>query len=155
MEKFITQNPLETQDLARKMAQKLSGGQVLCLEGDLGGGKTTFTQGLLNELGFEGPFTSPTFAILKNYRKTDNRKTDNSQLKTNNNYSSIVEAIHIDAYRISSQDLLDLGWPDFLQKKNCVIIVEWPEKILELLPENSIWLNFRHLDGNRREIILK
>ena len=67
MENFITNNFKETQKLGENLAQKIKTGAIICLQGELGSGKTTFTQGLLKGLGVEGPYTSPTFLIMKEY----------------------------------------------------------------------------------------
>ena len=70
MEKtFITENSKQTQKLGEMLASEFKGGQIICLSGELGAGKTTFTQGLLKGLKIKGPYTSPTFVIMKKYGK--------------------------------------------------------------------------------------
>ncbi|KKT87094.1 MAG: hypothetical protein UW87_C0042G0004 [Candidatus Moranbacteria bacterium GW2011_GWC2_45_10] len=95
MQKIITENSEQTRELAKLLALEIRGGEIICLSGDLGAGKTTFTQGLLEGLGVEGPYTSPTFAIMKEYRL----QTTNYKLQT---------VYHIDAYRVEEKDILDL-----------------------------------------------
>ena len=137
MKKMITKNAEETQNLGKNIAEDFRGGEVVCLEGDLGAGKTTFTQGLLRGLEAKGPYTSPTFAIMKQY-EVDNRRV-----------------YHIDAYRVESDDILDLGWEEIISDKNTIIIVEWPERIEEIIPESAIRIAFNWVDENKRELVFK
>lgn len=142
--KKVTNKTEETQALGEGFAQKLRGGEIICLEGDLGSGKTTFTQGMLKGLSAEGPYTSPTFVIMKEYKI----KTFPSSTPFTPN------AYHIDAYRVGSQAILDLGWNEITSNKN-IVIVEWPERIKEIIPENAIWIRFRWIDKEKREIIVE
>ena len=72
MQTYITENFRQTQKLGELLAMELQGREVICLEGELGAGKTTFTQGLLKGLKVKGPYTSPTFVVMKEYRVTRN-----------------------------------------------------------------------------------
>lgn len=137
MEEHITENFEETRQLGESFASTLKGGEILCMEGDLGAGKTTFTQGLLRGLGAEGPYTSPTFVVMKEY-KTPKRNI-----------------YHIDAYRVRADDILALGWEEIISDKNNIVIVEWPERIRDILPENCLWLKFEWIDENKRKITLE
>jgi tRNA threonylcarbamoyladenosine biosynthesis protein TsaE len=132
---FITENSKQTQKLGEMLALELRGGEILCLDGDLGAGKTTFTQGLLKGLKVKGPYTSPTFLIMKEYRKKDRN------------------IYHIDAYRINEEDLLNLGWKEIVADKKNVVIVEWSERIKKILPDNVVKIHFEWLDENKRKII--
>lgn len=145
---FITTSSAQTKKLGALLAKELSGGEVICLSGDLGAGKTTFTQGLLLELGASGPFTSPTFAIMKEYQIA---KTN---LKTTKDAPAITHVYHIDAYRINADDLLGLGWQDFAGKQNSVVLIEWAERTKRIIPKNSLWLNFEWLNEKERKITL-
>lgn len=138
MKKIIVKNSEETQGLAKKIAKKLKGGEVICLEGDLGSGKTTFTQGLLEELGAEGPYTSPTFVVMKKYDLDENGASN---------------VYHIDAYRINADGMTDLGWEEISKNKDNIVIVEWPENIGTVLPESALWVTFLWVDENEREIV--
>lgn len=105
--------------------------RVICLSGDLGSGKTTLTQGMLRYCGAEGPYTSPTFAIMKQYVVTWRDRT---------------MIYHIDAYRIGSGDMVELGWQEIIDDPHNLIIVEWPEHIADLLPQDALritcaWIN--------------
>jgi tRNA threonylcarbamoyladenosine biosynthesis protein TsaE len=133
---LITTSSTQTKKLGSLLAEELCGGEIICLSGDLGAGKTTFSQGLLKGLKIKGPYTSPTFAIMKHYPN-----------KTRNIY-------HIDAYRIKSKDLLELGFKDFAGEENSITIIEWPEKVKKLIPTNALWIDFRWLSEKERGITL-
>jgi len=141
--KIISTSAAQTKKIGQLLAEQLRGGEIICLSGDLGAGKTTFTQGLLKGLKIKGPYTSPTFAIMKEYKI--NLKFQISNLKLSSVY-------HIDAYRISSKDLRALGFGDFAGQKNCLVIIEWPEKVKSLIPTNAVWINFKWLNEKEREI---
>lgn len=113
-----------THALAKEFMHALRDDQkVITLMGDLGSGKTTFTQGFLAACGAQGPYTSPTFTIMKEYDV---------------DVHTIKKIYHIDAYRITSQDMIELGWQDLLADPSARIIVEWPEKIQDILPDDSV-----------------
>ncbi len=136
-----SKSPGATKDLAKKIARKLRGGDVLALTGELGGGKTTFIQGLASELGVTKNITSPSFLILKKY------KVAGGEFK---------EFYHIDAYRLkNSCDLAGLGAEEIMADKNSVVAIEWAEKVKELLPKNAIHISFSYLKGNSRQILIK
>jgi tRNA threonylcarbamoyladenosine biosynthesis protein TsaE len=132
MKTFITKNSKETQKLGEMLAKDSKNGIIIALEGDLGCGKTTFTQGFLKGLKIKGPYTSPTFVVMKKY---------------NNAY-------HIDAYRVNSDDILNLGWEEIVADENNVIIVEWADRIRKIIPASALWIKFEWVDNNTREIKL-
>lgn len=136
---FITTNSKQTKKLGEILAKELRGGAIICLAGELGSGKTTFTQGVLKGLGAKGPYTSPTFVVIKQYKL----KTQNSKLEN---------VYHIDAYRISAQNVLALGWEEIVADKKNIVIVEWAERIRKIIPKYAIWMKFRHVKNNVREI---
>ena len=133
---FITTSSVQTKKLGQMLAKELHGSEIICLSGDLGSGKTTFTQGILKELKVKGPFTSPTFNIIKTYKT-----------KTRTIY-------HIDAYRINSKDLLELGFKDFAGKSNSIVIIEWAERVKKIIPKNSFWIEFEWMNDKERKITL-
>lgn len=147
MPTHITHSPQETRTLARSFSKTLCCGDIILLEGNLGAGKTTFIQGVLEDLGAEKPYTSPTFVIVKTYEL----KTMNHPEKTNCLPATLH---HIDTYRISSNDLLNLGWEEMTQEKNSVILIEWPERVRDILPKTTKTIYFSHKDGDLREIII-
>lgn len=141
-EELITNNSEETKNLGQKMAEEFQDGGIVCLVGELGSGKTTFTQGLLEGLKIPGPYTSPTFVIMKKYEK---QESVNSEQENKNIY-------HIDAYRVSSDDILNIGWDEIVADKNNVIIIEWADRIRNIIPENAVWIKFEWIDENKRKI---
>lgn len=123
------------------LAEELRGGEIICLSGDLGTGKTTFTQGLLKGLKANGPFTSPTFNIIKVYKL----KTKSQKLKA---------VHHIDAYRVNADDILNLAWKDFAGQPDSIVIIEWAERIKKIIPTSAVWINFEWLSEKERKITL-
>ncbi|HCP08412.1 MAG TPA: hypothetical protein DIT25_01265 [Candidatus Moranbacteria bacterium] len=162
MEEMITNSSEETRDLGKKIAGDILKGSdpsigirslIVCLSGDLGAGKTTFTQGLLEGLGAEGPYTSPTFLIIKQYRVSQiaNRKS-HIENSIHDPRSTIKDIYHIDTYRVGADDILDLGWEEIVADPQNVVIIEWPERIKEIIPESAIWINFEWMDQSKRKI---
>jgi len=141
--KIISTSAAQTKKIGQLLAEELRGGEIICLSGDLGAGKTTFTQGLLKGLKVKGPYTSPTFNIIKEYKI--NLKFKISNLKLSSVY-------HIDAYRISSKDLKALGFKDFAGQENCLVIIEWPEKVKNLIPTDAVWITFKWINEKERAI---
>ena len=133
---FVTTSSSQTKKIGQMLAEELHSGEIICLSGDLGSGKTTFTQGILKGLKVKGPFTSPTFNIIKIYK-----------IKTYSIY-------HIDAYRINYKDLIDLGFKDFSGKSNSIVIIEWAERVKKIIPASSLWLNFEWINDKERKITL-
>ncbi len=112
---------------------------VIALHGDLGAGKTTFTQTLAQALGVQEDVTSPTFVIMKGYELTD---------------QPFSKLIHIDAYRIEEIDEMRvLGFETLLQEKGSIICIEWAENIEALLPEDTLHIHFS-LQGNKRSVTI-
>lgn len=117
---------------------------VFGLSGDLGSGKTTFTQCVAKCLGIEDVVTSPTFVIEKVY-KIYNEKYKNT----------FEHLIHIDAYRLENGEEIErLGWKDVLSNKKNLILVEWPENIDSAMPKNYKQIKFEHLNEGSRKITL-
>jgi tRNA threonylcarbamoyladenosine biosynthesis protein TsaE len=153
---FITDNPSQTRKLGEMLAEELRGGEVVCLTGDLGSGKTTFAQGVLKGLGAKGPYTSPTFLVMKHYHIVHNAKRETRNEKKSLRVASceLREIYHIDAYRVGPRDVLELGWEEIIANKKNVVIVEWAERIKSIIPKNATWLEFEHADGDERKIIV-
>ena len=134
--KIITKSSQETKAFAKKIVREYlklnkSNNLVICLYGDLGGGKTTFTQGIAEELGITETVNSPTFLIMKKYNSL----------------------YHFDCYRISDyQEILDLGWEEIISGENKIIVIEWPEKIEKILPKERLEIKFEFVDENTRKI---
>jgi len=146
---MVTYSAEETIGAGRKYAEHLKGGEIIGLKGELGSGKTTFIKGLAEGLRVDETITSPTFVILKSYPgRIGDPSNSSGQVKK-------IEFIHIDAYRIESlDDIKSVGVEDYLGRSNVVVAVEWAEKIHEVLPKNTIYINFKHKKENEREIIV-
>jgi tRNA threonylcarbamoyladenosine biosynthesis protein TsaE len=120
-----TSSAEETAAAGERLAQRLGPGDVVALTGDLGAGKTCFTQGLARGLGVRGRVVSPTFVLVNEYRGR-------------------LPVHHVDAYRTESMtELLDLGL-DELFAGDGVTVIEWAEKLLPLLPPATIHV---HIEG--------
>lgn len=118
--------------LGCEVASGLGCGAVLGLVGGLGAGKTHFAKGLALGLGFSGPVTSPTFALVHEYR------------------GGRLPVFHFDFYRLDSAEaLLGIGWDEFLDEGG-LVIAEWADLFPELMPEQTRWLKFEvRPDGSR------
>ena len=138
MREVITANFQETQAFGLELAQKLKGGEVLALYGDLGSGKTTFMQGLAKGLGITRNIISPTFIIMRTYKISGN---------------VLKNLYHLDLYRIENDEqAVNLGLKDLIGDEQNVVAIEWPDKIENLLPEKRINLYFEYLEDNKRKI---
>ena len=140
----------------RGFSTQRNGAIVLAMEGDLGGGKTTFIQGFARGLGIKENITSPTFVILKVFKITKSKiqipnAKSNPKSKAQNKNSKFHFFYHIDCYRIEkAKDLLDLGVKNILSDRNNIIAIEWSEKIQKILPNNAIKIKFEFVDENTR-----
>src|SRR6266851_204805 len=124
---IITNSFEETQEFGLSLAEKVQDMQVLALHGNLGSGKTTFMQGLAHGLGIEKKIISPTFIIMRTYHVGIKQQK-----------SGIKELYHIDLYRISSEeDVEGVGLLELMGDPETIVAIEWPDKIENLLPENS------------------
>jgi len=111
---------------------------VIALSGDLGAGKTTFTQGLARALGVTDAVTSPTFLVMRSYALTGR---------------TFTTLIHIDAYRIDDEDELRvLGLADLLLDPHNLIVIEWAERIPSFIPDNAFRFTLAHGEGETRTI---
>ncbi len=130
---ITTHSAQETKALAQTISAHLKVGSVITLSGDLGAGKTTFTQGLAKGLKIERTVSSPTFTIMKMYQGT-------------------LQLIHIDAYRLEGLHQ-DLGFEEFIGTQG-VCVIEWPEYIKPLLPTQYLEIVLTRLDEENRLIDL-
>lgn len=130
----------ETWALARQLARELRPGDILCLEGDLGAGKTTFTQGLAAALQVKGRVTSPTFCLVQEHRAAAEA-------------GAVRLLVHMDLYRLQGEDdVLAIGWEDYLAA-GAILVVEWPERAGSLIPASARHIVFTHLDGEEHRRI--
>jgi len=151
---YITHDSKETQELGKILAEELRGGEVICLSGDLGAGKTTFTQGLLKGLGVKGPYTSPTFLIIKQYHiAPDMKRKTNTKKILKVPWHRFYDIYHIDAYRVGAEDVSNLGWQEIISTDKNVTIIEWADRVRDIIPSDALWINFKWLDEKKRKII--
>ena len=136
---FISNSPDETQAFAADMAKRLSAGDVLCLYGDLGAGKTAFVQGLAKGLGIDEPITSPTFTIV-------------------NEYEGRLPLYHFDVYRIADSDeMYEVGFDEYVYGEG-VSVIEWPQLIADILPDRRYDIEIKkdlEKGENYREITVR
>lgn len=134
----ITYNANETFLLARCIGERLKEGDILALSGELGSGKTCFTGGLARGLGVNENYqiTSPTFTLI-------------------NEYPAKYKLYHFDVYRLNGySDLEDLGYEEYFAGHG-VVVIEWAEKISQIIPEEAIFINFEYIDENKRKITIR
>ena len=133
MREVISHSAEETKKIAKQLASKLKKGDVIVLSGDLGAGKTKFTEGILEYFGLENEISSPTFTIINEYSKGD------------------VNIYHFDVYRLEDIDeFYAVGGEEYFDKGICLI--EWGEMLEEILPKNHMKIVFERdlTDENRR-----
>lgn len=133
---IITNSENETREFGRELSQKLKGGDILLLSGDLGAGKTVLVKGIAKGLGVSRAITSPTFSLMNVYETAG------------------AKLVHIDTYRLKhEQELLDIGAEDYLGKPDTICVIEWPEKIAGILEnKKTITAVIEHQDQHRRKI---
>ncbi len=137
----------QTSNRVRKLPPKRA--FVVALEGELGGGKTTFLQGFAKGLGIKEKILSPTFVILKRFKISRLIRVSSAageNLKFKNFY-------HLDCYRIrKAEEILDLGFKKIVSDPGNIVAIEWANKIKKIIPKNALWLKFEFVDKNKRKI---
>ena len=133
--KYTSRSIDDTMELAENIESEKFPGMVICLEGELGSGKTVFVKGFAKSLGISETITSPTFTLIKEYN------------------SGEMPLYHMDVYRIEESDG-SIGFNDYFNK-DAISIIEWAEMIKEELPEERLEIEFRLVDENTRILILK
>jgi len=141
--KYISYSDIETKQIAENFARNLKS-NIIALTGELGAGKTTFTQGFAKGLGINDKIISPTFVLVRQHKIP----TPVGRAY----YSGIF--YHIDLYRLENiKDLKQLGLEEFWSNPENIVLIEWAEKIKASLPKNTIWISFKSMSSNQREII--
>ncbi len=133
---FVSKNEDETKDLARKIAEKLQKGDIIILSGDLGSGKTKFTEGFLSFWNLQDEISSPTFTIVNEHV-----------------YKDDMNIYHFDLYRLEDIDeFYAIGGEEYLDKG--VSIIEWGEMIEKNIPSNYLKMEFKYdLNDENKRII--
>ena len=142
--RYLTTSEKQTFGLGKKFGRKLKGGEIIGLIGNLGAGKTVFVKGLASGLGIKNRITSPTFVLMKIYRIAKSKlQNPNSKL------------VHIDAYRLKSgKEILSTGAEEYFNKPDSIVIIEWADRIREMLPKKIKLVKITSEDKNKRKIII-
>jgi tRNA threonylcarbamoyladenosine biosynthesis protein TsaE len=136
---YISNSETETEKIASKIAKKVPLGACIGLRGNLGVGKTVFARGFARGLGIDDIVSSPTFTLIKEYLIDDNQWL-----------------YHLDLYRITdTNSALVFGIDEYLNDSNAIILIEWPERIHELLVPGTIFIDIERTGHNTRKITVK
>ncbi len=133
----ITHSRKETEQFAEGLAQNVTAGTVLAMQGDLGAGKTCFAAGFAKGLGYEGDVNSPTFAIVNEYS------------------GGRLPIYHFDMYRINGwEDLYTTGYFEYIESGG-ILIIEWSENIASALPDDCVTVTIKTIGENDRKITVQ
>ena len=131
---FFSRSPEQTRRIGMRLGGDLKAGDVICLQGNLGAGKTTFVQGLAQGWGSIDAVSSPTFILVNEYRRANGG-----------------QIFHLDAYRLESvPEAEELDFDSMLAEG--VLIIEWPEKLDGLIPRERLWINLDHIQEEQRQM---
>lgn len=131
---FFSRSPEQTRRIGMRLGGALQTGDVICLQGELGAGKTTFVQGVAQGWGSLDSVSSPTFILVNVYRRADQG-----------------QLFHMDAYRLdSTPEAEELDLDSMLTQGP--LLIEWPERIDGLVPDEHLWIMFEHVDEEEREM---
>ncbi len=134
---FFSRSPEQTRRLGMRLGGALQVGDVICLQGDLGAGKTTFVQGVAQGWGSLDSVSSPTFILVNVYRRGDEARL-----------------FHMDSYRLDSTlEAEELDLDSMLTQGP--LLIEWPERINGLVPSERLWIRLEHVDEEEREMNFK
>lgn len=134
---FFSRSPDQTRRIGMRLGGALQAGDVICLQGDLGAGKTTFVQGVALGWGSLDAVSSPTFILVNVYRRGDE-----------------AHLFHMDAYRLdSTPEAEELDLDSMLNEGP--LLIEWPERIDGLVPGEHLWIRLEHIDEEKREMKFK
>ena len=132
--KLVTNSELETIEIAQNIESEKFPNMVICLNGELGSGKTMFVKGIANALGINEVITSPTFNIIKEY-------------------DGELPLYHLDVYRLDEASN-DIGIEEYFSKGG-VVVIEWAENIKDILPEERLDVKIKVLGENKRSLVFK
>jgi len=134
---FFSRSPEQTRRVGMRLGGLLRPGDIVCLQGELGAGKTTLVQGLAQGWGSLDPVSSPTFIIVNIYRRPDDG-----------------QLFHMDAYRLdSAPEAAEVDLDEMLARGS--LLVEWPERIQEILPEHRVWISFEYVAEENRQMLIR
>lgn len=145
---MLSKNPFQTKKIGQEFAKKIfknykNKNLVIGLEGDLGGGKTTFLQGFARGLKIERKILSPTFVIIKKFTIPQGKKTQ----------PRFKYFYHIDCYRIKKpKEMTELGFKKIISDAGNIVAIEWVNRIKKIIPKDTIFLKFKFINEKEREI---
>ncbi len=132
---IVSSSSAQTQSLGVHLGKLVRGGELLLLNGQLGMGKTTFTQGLAQGMGITETITSPTFTLLKEYTSSARLIATSNQQQPSKAQTRRLALYHFDLYRLDEpEEIIDLGFEDYFYDRNGVCVVEWADKA------NNLWV---------------
>ena len=123
-------------ELGNRIAESSKPGSIFCLTGDLGAGKTTLVRGIARALNIKSVVQSPTFNIMKIY------------------FDGCKPLIHIDAYRLADVDT-DIGLDEYIGYETGITVVEWPDYIKKLIPEDASTISITNMGDTKRQIVVE
>lgn len=165
----ISKNHKETEKIAKEFLNKLKPAKdkatVVGLYGDLGAGKTTFTQAVGKILKIKRKVNSPTFVIMKKYKITKLATSENFLANKTNpvfagenlqKWPAFKYLFHMDAYRLKNEkELLHLAWDEIMDSKANLVFIEWPENIIKAIPKKHYKIKISHEKNNARKFEIK
>lgn len=131
--KLTTRSEEETIEIAQNLESEKFSNMIICLNGDLGSGKTLFTKGFAKSLGIDEAITSPTFTIIKEY-------------------DGKMPLYHMDVYKLDG-NTEGVGIEEYFEK-NGIVIIEWAATIEDILPEERLDIKFKVIDDNKRTLVI-
>jgi len=137
---FISHSVAQTRRLGARLGELLQGGDVICLAGELGTGKTCFVQGIGRGMGVRGPITSPSFTLINEHPSLGSGPT----------------LYHIDLYRLHDPvgEALSFGLEDYLYGDG-VCVIEWADRARVLVPPEHLWITMHHVDETKRGLLFR
>jgi tRNA threonylcarbamoyladenosine biosynthesis protein TsaE len=137
MLRFITESAEETSNIGEQLGRLLIKGNIICLSGDLGAGKTAFTKGIAKGLGVEDYVTSPTYTII-------------------NEYQGRLPLYHFDVYRLNDvEEMYELGYEEYFFGDG-IVVLEWADIVRDIIPGDRLWITILNTKGDdSREIIME
>jgi tRNA threonylcarbamoyladenosine biosynthesis protein TsaE len=132
---FLSHSPEQTERLGVRLGAMLKAGDLICLDGDLGSGKTTIAQGIARGWGALDPATSPSYVLINEYRRADSHRL-----------------FHVDAFRIEGVEEFEGLGVETLFEAPGPVLIEWPLRVLDALPEERLWIHLSWVDESRRRI---
>jgi len=130
---FLSHSPEQTVRLGVRLGELIKPGHIICMAGDLGTGKTTLAQGIARGWGSLDQVTSPTFVLINEYRRADTARL-----------------FHFDAFRLrGAEEAIEIGLLELFDDSG-PLLIEWPERIAAILPDEKLWISLRWIDESRR-----